>query len=42
MKMFGSGIFAVTAVVAFVTWVSVTQSKDAQWVYVQGYPSLRQ
>src|SRR3546814_12613869 len=30
MKMFGSGIVAVTAVVAFVTWVSVTQSQDAQ------------
>ena len=32
MKMFGFGIFAVTAVVAFVTWVSVTQSQDAQSV----------
>ena len=32
MKMFGSGIFAVTAVVAFVTWVSVAQSQDAQSV----------
>jgi hypothetical protein len=32
MKMFGSGIFAVTAVVAFVTWVGVAQSQDAQSV----------
>src|SRR3546814_12161745 len=32
MKMFGSGIFAVAAVVAFVTWGSVAQSQDAQSV----------
>src|SRR3546814_10650202 len=32
MKMFGSGIFAVAAVVAFVTWGSVAQSQDAQAV----------
>ena len=32
MKMFGSGIFAVAAVIAFVTWVNVGQLKDAQSV----------
>src|SRR3546814_19958389 len=32
MKMFGSGIVVVTALVAFVTWSSVTQSQDAQSV----------
>ena len=29
VKMFGSGIFAVTAVVAFVTWVGVAQPKTS-------------
>jgi hypothetical protein len=32
MKKVGTGIFDVTAVVAFVTWVSVAQSQDAQSV----------
>src|SRR3546814_21085374 len=32
MKMFGSGIVVVTALVAFVTWGSVTQSQDDQSV----------